>query len=309
VSVVTPPVPGDMPAATGTDAPVGGRVPVRAGVRRTVRRVLAVVALVVALAAAWELYKVVWQAAGWEWPVRPDDTSMPHVWSIVDALFEPARRGGDEAYGVIVLRAAGWTLRAAFVGFVLGSAVGLGLALVFLRWGLLRRGVMPYVIASQMVPLIAIAPMVVIWVRSNGWPAWYGVAAISAYLSFFPVTVNMLRGLTSPSATSLELMRSYAASDAQVLARLRFPAALPYLFTALKVAATASVVGALIGELPAGLQDGLGRVLLNGAQFYITRPEQLYAAVLVAGALGLVFAGAVGLVERLVVPARPEEGT
>jgi NitT/TauT family transport system permease protein len=208
-----------------------------------------------------------------------------------------------------VLRAAGWTLRAAVVGFVLGSAVGLALALVFLRWGLLRRGVMPYVIASQMVPLIAIAPMVVIWVRSNGWPAWYGVAAISAYLTFFPVTVNTLRGLTSPSATSLELMRSYAASDAQVLAKLRFPAALPYLFTALKIGATASVVGALIGELPAGLQDGLGRVLLNGAQFYITRPEQLYAAVLVAGALGLAFAGVVGLVERLVVPARPEEGS
>jgi NitT/TauT family transport system permease protein len=305
MSTVIDPVESPVPDAAAT-APNAARSWRRSLGGGAVRRVLAVVGLLLALAAAWELYKVIWDAAGWEWPVRPDDTSMPHVWSILNALVEPARRGGDESYGMILLQEARWTFRSAIVGFALGSIVGLGLALVFLRSGLLRRGFMPYVIASQMVPLIAIAPMVVIWVRSNDWPAWYGVAAISAYLSFFPVTVNMLRGLTSPSATALELMRSYAATDTQTLARLRFPAALPYLFPALKVAATASVVGALVGELPAGLQDGLGRVLLNGAQFYVTRPEQLYAAVLVVGALGLAFAGLVGLVERVVVPGRRE---
>lgn len=264
-----------------------------------------VVGLVVMLAAMWELYKVAWQGAGWEWPVRPDDTSMPHVWSIVDALFEPARRGGDDLYGVILVRAAFATFREAVVGFLLGTVLGLALALLFLKSGLLRRGLMPYVVVSQTIPLIAIAPMVVIWVRGNGWPAWIGVAAISAYLTFFPVTVNLLRGLTSPSATSLVLMRSYAATDTQVLMKLRLPASLPYLFTALKIGATASVVGALVGELPAGLQDGLGRALLNGAQYFITRPEQLYAAVLVAAALGLLFAGLVGLIERIVIPHPP----
>jgi NitT/TauT family transport system permease protein len=302
VTIIAPPeTPIETPAAP--TPPAGGR---RSG-HRIVRKVLLVVGLLVVLAALWELYKVVWQAFGWEWPVRPDDTSMPHVWSIVDALFEPARRGGADLYVVILLRAALATFREAVVGFLLGSLLGLGLALLFLKWGLLRRGLMPYVVVSQTIPLIAIAPMVVIWVRSNGWPAWFGVAGISAYLTFFPVTVNMLRGLTSPSTTSLELMRSYAASDTQVLTKLRFPASLPYLFTALKIGATASVVGALVGELPAGLQDGLGRALLNGAQYFITRPEQLFAAVLVTAALGLAFAGLIGLIERLVVPNRGAE--
>jgi NitT/TauT family transport system permease protein len=303
-AVTAPPAPDEVAPEPLADRPVERR---RGTARRALRRVVLVLGLLVALAAAWELYKVVWKAAGWEWPVRPDDISMPHVWTIVGALFEPARRGGEEAYGLILVRAAVATFREALVGFLLGTALGLGLALAFLKWVPLRRGFMPYVIASQTIPLIAIAPMVVIWVRSNGWPAWFGVAAISAYLTFFPVTVNMLRGLTSPSATSLELMRSYAASDRQVLLKLRFPASLPYLFTALKIGATASVVGALVGELPAGLQDGLGRVLLTGASYFITRPEQLFAAVLVTATLGLLFAGLIGVVERIVVPTRPEE--
>lgn len=303
MTIVTSPVievEGLTPSAPTSGAPHGSA-------RRVVRKVLLVLGLVLVLAAAWELYKVIWQAAGWEWPVRPDDTSMPHTWSIVGALFEPARRGGVDLYGVILVRAAWATFREALVGFLLGTALGLGFALLFLKWALLRRGLMPYLVVSQTIPLIAIAPMVIIWVRSNGWPAWFGVAAISAYLTFFPVTVNMLRGLTSPSATSLELMRSYAATDTQVLTKLRFPASLPYLFTALKIGATASVVGALVGELPAGLQDGLGRTLLNGAQYFITRPEQLFAAVLMTALLGLAFAGLIGLVERLVVPHRPRE--
>ena len=303
MTIITAPVaPAETPAPTASPAPHRGQA------RRAVRRVVLVVALLLVLAAVWEVYKVIWQAAGWTSPVRPDDTSMPHVWSIVGALFEPARRGGQDLYGVILLRAAFATFREAVVGFLLGTALGMGLALLFLKWALLRRGLMPYVVVSQTIPLIAIAPMVVIWVRSNGWPAWFGVAAISAYLTFFPVTVNMLRGLTSPSATSLELMRSYAASDNKVLTKLRFPASLPYLFTALKIGATASVVGALVGELPAGLQDGLGRALLNGAQYFITRPEQLFSAVLVTALLGLAFAGLIGLIERIVVPHRRLEG-
>jgi NitT/TauT family transport system permease protein len=304
VSVVTTPAAAVDGPAAASPPPSGS--PHRS-VGRAVRKVVLVVGLVVVLAALWELYKVVWQAAGWTWPVRPDDTSMPHTWSIVGALFEPARRGGEDLYGVILARAAWATFREAVVGFVLGTVFGLGFALLFLKWALLRRGLMPYLVVSQTIPLIAIAPMVVIWVRSNGWPAWFGVAAISAYLTFFPVTVNMLRGLTSPSTTSLELMRSFAATDAQVLTKLRLPASLPYLFTALKIGATASVVGALVGELPAGLQDGLGRALLNGAQYFITRPEQLFAAVLVTALLGLAFAGAIGLIERLVIPHRPTE--
>ena len=286
----------------------------RAGLRRPLRRVVLVAVLLAVLVGAWELYKVIGKASDgdipftpWGLPVNPDDTAMPHVWSMIGALFDPARRGGDEALGIILLRAAGFTFRSAFVGFLGGTVLGLALATLFLRFVVLRRGLMPYVVASQTVPLIAIAPMVVSWAGTNGWPRWTAVAIISGYLTFFPVTVNTLRGLTSPAATALELMRSYAASDTQVLLRVRLPAALPYIFTALRVGATASVVGALIGELPAGLSEGLGRALLDGAQFYITRPTLLYAAVIVTAALGLAFAGVVGLVERLVLPIRPED--
>lgn len=280
----------------------------------SLRRTALVAGLVVVLVGMWELYKVVGKATDgeipltpWGLPVRADDTSMPHVWSMVGALFDPARRGGDELLVTILLRAAWFTFREALVGFLGGTVLGLVLAVVFLKFSVLQRGLMPYVVASQTVPLIAIAPMVVLWAGRNGWPAWTAVALISGYLTFFPVTVNTLRGLSSPAATSLELMRSYAATDTQVLLRLRLPAALPYIFTALRVGATASVVGALVGELPAGLGDGLGRALLTGAQYYITRPEQLYAAVTVSAALGLVFAGLVGLAERLVVPTPSED--
>jgi NitT/TauT family transport system permease protein len=146
--------------------------------------------------------------------------------------------------------------------------------------------------------------MVVIWGSRLQWPAWAAVTVISAYLTFFPVTINTLRGLRSPDPTALELMRSYAASEWQVLWKLRFPAALPYIFTALKVSATVSVIGAIVGELPSGIGDGLGRALLTFSYYYVSGPEKLYASILGAAALGVVFVGAVALVERLVVPAR-----
>ena len=161
---------------------------------------------------------------------------------------------------------------------------------------------MPYVVASQTVPLLAIAPMIVIWGSRLAWPAWMSVALISTYLTFFPVTINTLRGLRSPDPTALELMRSYAASEWQILFKLRLPAALPYIFAALKVSASASVIGAIIGELPSGIADGLGRSLLTFSYYYISGPEKLYAAILVAAVVGIAFALAVMLAERLILP-------
>jgi NitT/TauT family transport system permease protein len=128
------------------------------------------------------------------------------------------------------------------------------------------------------------------------------VSIISAYLTFFPVTINTLRGLRSPHPTAVELMRSYAATEMQILWKLRVPAALPYIFTALKVSATASVIGAIVGELPSGIPDGLGRILLNFAQYFSTGPERLFAAVLGAAVLGIVFAALVSLAESVVLP-------
>ena len=127
------------------------------------------------------------------------------------------------------------------------------LAILFAHSSLLQRGLLPYVVASQTVPILAIAPMVVIWMSRAGRSSW-SVPMIAAYLTFFPVAIYTLRGLTSVPQTSLELMQTYAASRWEILIKLRLPNALPQIFTALKISATASVVGAIIGELPSGFR-------------------------------------------------------
>jgi NitT/TauT family transport system permease protein len=164
---------------------------------------------------------------------------------------------------------------------------------------------MPYVVASQTVPIIAIAPMVVVWGGRANLPQWLSVSMIAAYLTFFPVVINTLRGLRSPEPTSIELMRSYASTPSDTLWKLQVPAALPFIFTALKVSAAASVIGAIVGELPAGLRGGLGRDLLQFSQQFTAAPEKLFAAVMIAGLAGIAFVGLVTFVEhRLVAPAR-----
>lgn len=229
--------------------------------------------------------------------IRADDRAMPHIADIVGTIFQPPRRGSDTLLLTILAQAALFTLQEALVGFVLGAVLGFGLGVLFAHSGLLERGLLPYVVASQTVPLLAIAPMVVIWFGGN----WVSVALIAAYLTFFPVTINTLRGLRSPEPTAVELMHSYAASSWDILWKLRVPAALPYIFTALKVSATASVVGAIIGELPSGIADGLGRVILNFNQYYATGPEKLWASILFASLTGMVFFLLVTGLERVVV--------
>ncbi|MCY3902548.1 MAG: ABC transporter permease [Caldilineaceae bacterium] len=238
-----------------------------------------------------------------ELPIRADDRAMPHVWEIVGTIFEPPRRGSDTILLTILLRASLFTLQEAVAGFLIGGLLGFTLGIAFAHSGLLERGLLPYVVASQTVPLLAIAPMVVIWLGGS----WFSVAVIAAYLTFFPVTINTLQGLRSPEPTAVELMHSYAASSWDILWKLRVPAALPYIFTALKVSATASVVGAIIGELPSGIADGLGRVILNFNQYYATGPEKLWASILFASLTGLLFFIVITLLERVVVHKQPSE--
>lgn len=276
------------------------------GLPQWIKSTLWFLGIVAFLVLIWEGYKFIWTEMNWSWPVRPINRSMPHSWDIVAAMFRPARRGGEDILLVILAEAALFTLREAVLGFVIGGVFGFLLAVVFVRSPLAERSLMPYVVASQTVPIIAVAPMVVLWAGSNDWPQWIAVAFIASYLTFFPVTINTLRGLQSPDPTSTELMRSYAASPNQVLRKLQVPAALPYIFTALKISATASVIGAIIGELPAGFPDGLGRVLLNFASTFSTAPEKLFATVIMSALAGIVFVAVVGLVERLVVRARPD---
>jgi NitT/TauT family transport system permease protein len=290
-----------------------------------VRQVIAFLLILLVLCALWEGYKALGAATKGKVPftaalgtatggsiipveginllVRSDDKSMPHLWNIVGALFKPAQRGGADVLLVLLLRSALFTWREAMVGFLIGSVVGFVLGVIFVHSQLLERGLMPYVVASQTVPLLAIAPMVVIWGSQLKWPAWIAVTIISAYLTFFPVTINTLRGLNSPDPTALELMRSYAASRWQMLWKLRVPAALPYIFTALKISATTSVIGAIIGELPSGIADGLGRALLTFSYYYISGPEKLFAAIIVSALLGIAFTLIVIQIERFVVPA------
>jgi NitT/TauT family transport system permease protein len=158
------------------------------------------------------------------------------------------------------------------------------------------------VIASQTIPIVALAPMIVFFVGHN----MTSVVIIATYLSFFPVTIAMLRGLRSPDPRALELMRSYAASRRAVLWKLRLPASLPYLFTALKITATASIVGAIVGEGPGGIRYGLGRAILFFSQQYTIAPEKLWASILFTAALGILFFGIVRLVELRVLRRWPE---
>jgi NitT/TauT family transport system permease protein len=148
--------------------------------------------------------------------------------------------------------------------------------------------------------------MVVVWLGGRGFPDWFSVSVISAYLTFFPVTINTLRGLTSADPRALELMRSYAAGSLEILWKLRLPTSLPYLFTAFKISATACVVGAIIGELPASIQDGLGGAILNFNQYYASSPESLWATNLIAAMLGITFFLIIVVVEKLVVRRAPE---
>ena len=259
------------------------------GVFRAARSVVSFLVVIGALAVLWEVVKLLGgdPSEAWtppfQWTVA-SDLNMPHVWDIAASFVEPAQRNGPPL-GIVLVNAGFFTFREAFGGFVFGALLGLALAIVFVHSRILERALVPYVVASQTVPIIAIAPVVVIWLRGG----WLAVAVISAYLTFFPVTIAGLRGLRSPDPRALELMRSYASSSRDVLLKVRLPAAAPYLFAAFKVAATASVVGAIIGELPSGIRDGLGGAILNFNQFYVSGPPKLWAAITVAAVVGIGF--------------------
>ncbi len=265
---------------------------IRVAPRRPVRRTLLSASLVLGIVVVWEGAKALFAIPTY---------MLPHTYEI---LGEFVRRGGrGELYLGIMAHNAAYTAWEALLGFLLGGAAGLALAVSFARWRLLERGLLPYVIASQTVPILAIAPMVVVWLGTS----WVSKAVIAAYLTFFPVTINMLRGFHSVDRDALALMQALAAAPRQVFLKLQFPAALPYLFTALRISATASVIGAIIGELPVGSRYGMGVVIINGAQYYNWRPANLWAAILVSASIGIAFYHAVAAIERRIVKWRPAE--
>ncbi len=274
--------------------------------RSALQRVGLTALVLVVLYAFWEGFKWFGEATAFRLGTfEVNDRTLPHVHDIIGQLFEPSRRNGPLLIEVL-WDATLFTAKEAAVGFLMGAVFGFTIGVVLAHSRLLQRGFMPYIVASQTVPILAIAPMVVIWLGGRGLPDWFSVAVIAAYLTFFPVTINTLRGLHAVDRRALDLMRSYAGGAWPILWKLRVPASMPYLFAALKVSATASVVGAIIGELPASIQSGLGGAILNFNQYYATSPASLWATNLIAALLGIAFFLAVVGAEKLVVRRAPE---
>ncbi|MEU4219993.1 ABC transporter permease subunit [Actinoplanes sp. NPDC026623] len=270
------------------------------------RRLLSAVVGLVVLAALWEGYKAVGNPDGTvllgvRILPRADDLSMPHVWDMLSRLGRPELTGGRPVWEV-VLSASLFTLGVTAAGFVAGTAIGLLLAVAMQRFRIVERGLLPYVILSQTVPLVALAPLIAGWSGNLSfgpypWQDWMTVAVIAAYLAFFPVAVGMLRGLQSPPAAGEELMRSYAAGWWRTLVKLRLPASLPYLFPALRLAGAAAVVGAVVGEISTGTRGGIGRLIIEYSREATSDPAKVYTAMLGAALLGLVVAALVSLLE------------
>jgi NitT/TauT family transport system permease protein len=201
----------------------------------------------------------------------------------------------------------GWvTLSSTLLGFAMGTALGIAIAVAIVHARSLDKSLMPWIITSQTIPILAIAPMVIVVLASIGLRGLVPKALISTYLSFFPVTVGMVKGFRSPDPILLDLMRTYSASRAQIFFKLRVPASLPFLFASMKVAIAASLVGAIVGELPTGAVAGIGSRLLFGS--YYSQTIQMWSALIAGSVMAAVLVAIVGLIDRLVrrqMGARP----
>jgi NitT/TauT family transport system permease protein len=272
------------------------------------------------VAVLWELYKVVGPEKGGKLfgvaiLPRSNDTAMPHLWEMLSRYAEPEMRGPhSRQIWMVVVQGAWFSFRLALVGFVIGSSIGVALAALMTRFKTMERGLLPYLVVSQTVPLIALAPLVVSWggklhIFGFTWPRWLSASVLGAFLAFFPIAVGTLRGLKSAPAASLELMDSYAASWKQTLFKLRFPAAIPYMVPAFKLGASGSVIGVVVAEISTGLKGGIGRLIIEYARQATGDPAKVFTAVFGAAGLGLAMAGLVALADVLLMRNRPKETT
>jgi NitT/TauT family transport system permease protein len=282
---------------------------------RAAKRTAMFVAALALVVAIWEAYKAVGPADGGTLLgvrvlPRTSDYAMPHVWDMFSRYGRPEVRGSDRTVFAAVLAGAWYSLRLSVAGFVMGSVVGVALAVLMARFKLVQRGVLPYLVVSQTVPLIALAPLVVSWggkleVGPLVWPRWLSASVLGAFLAFFPIAVGTLRGLAAATATSVELMQSYAASWTTTLFKLRFPTAVPYMVPAFRLGASASVIGVVVAEISTGLKGGIGRLIIEYAREATGDPAKVYTAIFGAAALGLTMAGAVVAVDAFVMRNRP----
>jgi NitT/TauT family transport system permease protein len=288
-------------------------------VRRAAYRTTMFVLAVALVGVLWELYKALGPADGGKvlginiFP-RANDTAMPHIWDMLARYGRPEVRGSDRKIWVVVLSGAWFSFRLSLVGFALGASIGVGLAVLMTRYKVVERGLLPYLVVSQTVPLIALAPLVVSWggkleIGAFVWPRWLSASVLGAFLAFFPIAVGTLRGLSSAPAAALELMESYASTWRQTLTKLRFPAAVPYMVPAFKLGASGSVVGVVVAEISTGLKGGIGRLIIEYAREATGDPAKVFTAVFGAAALGLTMAGFVAISDVLLMRNRPKETT
>lgn len=189
------------------------------------------------------------------------------------------------------------TLSSTLLGFAMGVVLGILLAVGIVHVNTLDRSLLPWVIASQTIPILAIAPMIIVVLGNIGFTGLVPKALISMYLCFFPVTIGMVKGLRSPDPLQMDLMSTYSANTAQMFWKLRWPSSVPFLFASLKVAIAISLVGAIVGELPTGAQAGIGARLLVGS--YYGQTVQIWAALLTAAAMAGLLVAAAGGIEKL----------
>ena len=288
--------------------------------RRAAYRTGMFFASIALVAVLWELYKIVGPEKGGKLfgvaiLPRSNDTAMPHLWEMLSRYAEPEMRApNSKLIWFVVLKGAFYSFRLALVGFVLGSTIGVALAALMTRFKTMERGLLPYLVISQTVPLIALAPLVVSWggklqIFGFTWPRWLSASVLGAFLAFFPIAVGTLRGLKSAPAASLELMDSYAATWKQTLFKLRFPAAIPYMVPAFKLGASGAVIGVVVAEISTGLKGGIGRLIIEYARQATGDPAKVFTAVFGAAGLGLAMAGLVALADVLLMRNRPKETT
>jgi NitT/TauT family transport system permease protein len=266
-----------------------------------------VLALLIA-AGVWEAVKALVPGKGLVIsgvPILPrtTDAAMPHLYKVFEEFGkQEVSLAGSSTVISSVFTATLYSLRLALGGFLIGAVIGLLLALVMDRFRVAERAVLPWVVLSQTVPIVAFAPLVTGWgsdlkLGSLDWQQWMSVCVIAAYLAFFPISVGMLRGLKAPTSVHTELFRCYATGWWSSLLRLKLPASVPFLIPALKLGAAASVVGAVVAEFSIGARGGIGRLILDYSQSSTGDPSRLYTAVIGAAAMGLIAAAIVSVLD------------
>lgn len=284
---------------------------------RRARRVLMFVLSMVLVAVLWEGYK--WlgpqnggEVFGWKILPRAKDSIMPHVGDIWSRFGDPINRASDETVLSVVAAGVWFSFRLVLAGFAMGLVAGVALAVLMTRLRVAERAILPYLVISQTVPLIALAPLIATWggkVEIGGWewPRWLTASVLGAFLTFFPIAVGTLKGLKSPPPAALELMDSLASPWHRTLFTLRFPAAVPYIVPALKLGAAGAVIGVIVSEISTGLRGGIGRLVTEFGQKATSDPAIVYTAVLGAAVLGLLMAGLIAIADAIFMRNRPKE--